>query len=70
MDGLTIGIIGGFITTWGWIAALTLKVGEMLSMRDKVNLMFAKMFDGVDNDEIHSLKSKLRELEKSMRYRK
>jgi len=67
MDGMSAGAIGLFIGTWAWIATLTYKVGRLNgdigSMKDKVDLIFAKMFKDTDNGEIDRLKSSVTELE-------
>ena len=59
--------VGLFVATWGWIATLTYKVGKMNGdIKDKVDLMFAKMFKDSNNGEITELKKSVRELEKKI----
>jgi len=64
LDGIDIGVVGLFIGTWTWIATLTYKVGRIHGdIKDKVDLMFAKMFKDTDNGEIEELRNKINELE-------
>jgi len=68
MDGISVGMIGLFIGTWTWIATLTYKVGkangDISTMKEKVDLIFAKMFKNTNNGEIAELRNSVMELEK------
>ena len=67
LDGISTGIIGLFIGTWTWIATLTYKVGRINGdIKDKVDLMFAKMFKDTDNGEIEELRNKIIEARKRL----
>ena len=64
MDGIDIGVVGLFIGTWTWIATLTYKVGKINGdIKDKVDLMFAKMFKDTNNGEIAELRNSIIKLE-------
>jgi len=67
LDGIDIGVVGLFIGTWTWVATLTYKVGKINGdIKDKVDLMFAKMFKDTDNGEIEELRNKIAELEENI----
>jgi len=60
-------VVGLFIGTWTWVATLTYKVGKINGdIKDKVDLMFAKMFKDTDNGEIEELRNKIAELEENI----
>jgi len=69
LDGIDIGVVGLFVGTWTWIATLTYKVGRINGdIKDKVDLMFAKMFKDTDNGEIDELHKKIKELELQIKH--
>jgi len=63
MDGIEVGIIGSFIATWGWLAVLSYRMG---AVKEKIDLVFAKIFDGIPEEEIENLKRRLNNIEKKV----